>query len=761
MLKHVCVVIALLAFTVDSFAQKIAKESITGIVKTTDGYPSEFISVVLKNTNYGAVTNANGEFEFEAPEGDYTMVVFSIFAHRKEFPVTIKSGSSNYFPDIVILENKNQLNEVVVTGQFTPQSLRNSIYKVRVIGNEQIQQRAATNIQGILNTEIGIRLSNDMALGETDFELMGMSGNNVKVLIDGIPVIDRLAAKQSLSQIDVNSIDRIEIIEGPMSVIYGTDALAGVINIITKKGKLDDGKHLTVGARVQEESIGSEYNFFTNKGNHNQNVNAQYTFDNGLYAGGSFTRNDFGGWQGDSTGRKKQWQPKEQYLIGGQLGYAKQNYSISYRLDYLNENLLTEADINPLTNKTSDKEFIVNRYTHQLQSEWKVSNSFNLSLSGSYQDYTRRTRTTNIDLTTGKKELSLESGSQDETNFNAWFGRIMGVWKASNKLTLQPGIEFQSDEGTGDRINGSHRINNTALLLSAEYTPLVWLSIRPGVRSSFNSAYDAPWAVPALNLKIKVTKDIDLRLSYARGFRSPTLQELYYTFHDSNHHIDGNPDLKAEYSNSYMASMTWRSLHNETVRLTTTLSGFYNDFRDRIALVESLNQVGYNTYYNIDKYKTLGLTLENNLYWRSLRASLNVSYLGRYNRFYESEVYKDEDMDKFRYSPEVALNLTYDWAKVATFNVFYKFTGQRKEYKIDNDKKMKLLGLDSYNWADITVSRKIVSGLMASAGVRNLFDITTVRNTGSAGGSHGGGTGSSQLACGRSYFVGLTYNFQK
>lgn len=760
MLKHVCIVIALLAFTVDSFAQKVAKESITGIVKTADGHPSEFISVVLKNTSYGAITNAEGRFKIEAPEGDYTMVVYSILAHRKEFPITVKSGSPNYFPDITIIENKNQLSEVVVTGQFTPQSLRNSIYKVRVINSQQIEQRAATNIQGVLNTEIGIRLSNDMALGETDFELMGMSGNNVKVLIDGVPVIDRLAAKQSLSQIDVNTVDRIEIIEGPMSVIYGTDALAGVINVITKKGKLEDGKRLAVGARIQEESVGREYNFLTGKGNHNQSVNAQYALDNGLYAGGSFTRNDFGGWQGDSTGRKKQWQPKEQYLVGGQLGYGKQDYNISYRLDYLNENLLTEADVNPITNITSDKEFIVNRYTHQLQSEWKVSNNFNLSVVGSYQDYTRRTRTTSIDLSTGKKELSLEAGAQDETNFNAWFGRAMGVWKVAKKLVLQPGIEFQSDEGTGDRINGSHRVNNTALFLSAEYTPFDWLSVRPGVRSSFNSVYDAPWAVPALNLKAKLTGDIDLRLSYARGFRSPTLQELYYSFHDSNHHIDGNPDLKAEHSDSYMASVSWRSLHNEDIRLTTTLTGFYNDFNNQIALMDSVNKPGYNTYMNVDKFKTLGLTFENNLYWKSLRASLNISYIGRYNSFYENVLYKDENMSKFRYSPEIASNITYNWTKVATFNVFYKFTGKREEYSIDSDKNMKLLGLDSFHWADITATRKIAKGLMASAGVRNLFDITTVRNT-SSGGAHSGETGVRQLGCGRSYFVGLAYNFQK
>ena len=71
---------------------------------------------------------------------------------------------------------------MIVTGQFSPQSLRNSLYKVRLISQKQIQQKAATNIQDLLKTEIGFRMSNDMALGETDVELMGMSGTNVNVL---------------------------------------------------------------------------------------------------------------------------------------------------------------------------------------------------------------------------------------------------------------------------------------------------------------------------------------------------------------------------------------------------------------------------------------------------------------------------------------------------------------------------------------------------------------------------------------------------
>ena len=165
------------------------------------------------------------------------MVVQSVTAHRKEFPVTIETGRENVFPNIEVKEDINQLEEVVVTGQFSPQSMKNSLYKVRSVNSDQIRQKAPLDVQSLLNTEIGIRLSNDMALGETDFELMGMSGNNVKILMDGIPMIDRGSTKQSLSQLDVNRIERVEIVEGPMSVVYGTDALAGVINIITKRDR--------------------------------------------------------------------------------------------------------------------------------------------------------------------------------------------------------------------------------------------------------------------------------------------------------------------------------------------------------------------------------------------------------------------------------------------------------------------------------------------------------------------------------------------
>ena len=130
-----------------------------------------------------------------------------------------------------------ELGEVVVTGQYKPQSAKNSVYQVRTISKERIQKQGATKLQDVLSNELNIRFSQDLATGGSDITMMGLKGQNVKILIDGLPMVGRQGTSNEIdiNQIDINSIERIEIVEGPMSVVYGADALAGVINIITKK----------------------------------------------------------------------------------------------------------------------------------------------------------------------------------------------------------------------------------------------------------------------------------------------------------------------------------------------------------------------------------------------------------------------------------------------------------------------------------------------------------------------------------------------
>ncbi|HAZ92622.1 MAG TPA: TonB-dependent receptor, partial [Chitinophagaceae bacterium] len=161
------------------------------------------------------------------------------------------------------------LDELVVTGQYRPQSLKNSVYKVNVIKSQRILLSGATNIQQVLFNQLGLSFSNDNTLGTSDIQIMGMSGRNVKILLDGVPLVDRGDTRESLNQVDLNTIDRIEMVEGPMSVSYGSDALAGVVNLISKR---PEKSRFSIFAKVQEETAGKEYYPFSYKGVHTQSA---------------------------------------------------------------------------------------------------------------------------------------------------------------------------------------------------------------------------------------------------------------------------------------------------------------------------------------------------------------------------------------------------------------------------------------------------------------------------------------------------------
>ena len=753
--------IALLMLLVFLPAAAQVKVKVSGNVITTDGKPAEFVTVLLKNTTFGGTTDADGRFRFTALEGDYTLVVQSIFTHRTEMKVKLVPGQENVFKNIETRENINQLEQVVVTGQFAPQSMRKSLYKVKTINSEIIQQKAPASVEALLNTEAGIRIANDMALGESNFELMGMSGNNVKVLLDGVALLDRGSKKQSLSQIDVNSIERIEIVEGPMSVIYGTDALAGVINIITKKGKgLSKDHTWQVNARFHEESNGEEYDFFHHDGQHNESVDLGMTLNNGFYFNGSATRNNNGGWQGDKTGREKQWHPKEQTLLGGMLGYRRHNMNVWYRLNYTDETIFTPYHTNR-PELIRDKDFLTDRYNHQLQADWNLNNKFVMNFALSYQDYKRRTRTVFTRIDKGDSWYSPEKGGQDVTKYNSWNARLTGTWNISPKFSLQPGLEYQRTEGSGDRIEGTNSIEDIAFFLSAEYKPTEWMSFRPGVRTFLSTTYDAPFAVPSLLSKFNLNPSMDLRLSYAYGFRTPTVQEMYMDFTHQDNHITGNPDLKAEYSHNLTASYNYRILHNERIRLTASVGGFFNIFKDRISITQSLKDPTIHTHYNIDKYKTLGGTFETNLVWDQLSANLNFSLVGRYNQF-SNEV---DAHSQFRYSPELSTNVSYTLPKWGTnFSLFYKLTGERAEYYTDEFKNADnvtetiyyIQTTPSFNYADFTITQKLTKFLKLNGGIKNIFDVTSLQTR--SDDARVTNNPVLYMGCGRSWFVGLNIN---
>jgi outer membrane receptor for ferrienterochelin and colicins len=655
-----------------------------------------------------------------------------------------------------------RLEEVVITGQYEPQSLKKSVYQVRTIDREIIQMRNPVNLQGILNTEVGIRFSQDPALGTADITLMGMSGQNVKILMDGVPMLDRGATRESLNQIDINTIERIEIVEGPMSVVYGTDALAGVINIITKKGTNDKAK-LSLNARVMEETAGDEYSFIRDGGVHNESVNATGNFGK-WHAGAGATRNIFGGWNVDDMAQR--WLPKDQYLGNASFGYNNAaGFNAWYRLNYVFENIKTPGTVDA-QNKRIDKEYISNRFTHQAQAEWKASDKLSFTGILSHQDYSRRTRTTEYNVATGQKFLvdpDQNEGAQDLATFSSDVIRITSVYKISPKTTLQYGTDININNGEGDRIDGNRTINDYALFVTTELEPTSWLSVRPGVRFLYNTQYDAPPAVPSLNTKIKLSERVDFRLSYARGFRAPSLRELYFSFFDASHSIKGNPNLKAEFSHSFTGSLAWQAIVRPATRLTSTLGMFHNTFDNMITFAtDPSDPTGVlTTYLNVYKNRTDGFTLANTFFHGPWQVNLGGSYIGVYNDFSED----DSSLPLTLWSPEINTTLVYRFEKIgASASIFYKWSGPRTWYQnyfdqADGQEKARMVKLDPYQWSDITLTKQLGKYVNVSAGVKNIFDVVRVGSS-AAGSAHTTG-GSQPTGYGRSYFLGLNFQLDK
>ncbi len=750
----------LLFGTTTTWAQQ-SVGSIDGTILLADGTPGAFATVQIKGLKRAVMANKDGHFTFtNLTSGKHELQISMIGYESIQQSVQIENSKPIVFMSRLKATN-TQLNEVVVTGQYEPQSLKKSVYNVRVIDSERIRLRGAVNVMGVLNNELGFRFSSDLTLGTTDVQLMGMAGRNVKILLDGLPMVDRGDTRESINQIDINSIERIEIVEGPMSVSYGSDALAGVINIITKKPGTE---RIGINARIQEETANKEYNLLTNQGIHLQTVGVTWQ-KNGWNVSAGANNNTFGGWQGQSEGRVKDWLPKDQLFGHGKIGYRSAAVNVYYRLDALKENLLSQGAENINTNQASDQKYITNRYVHQLQGDWKLSDRFQINGQASFTDYQRRTQTTILNLSTGQRTLSVGQGEQDISKFASQTYRATASYKVSPSVSLQPGIDINLDGASGARILGSPTINDYAFFISSTINPTSRISIRPGLRFIKNSVYTAPPAIPSLNTKFALTSTLDLRLAYARGFRSPALRELYFNFFDASHSIRGNPNLKAETSNSVNGSLAWQA----SSRFKSTLGVFYNVFNNLISYGVDPGDPRVSMSINIDKFKTTGVTLENVFSWKELQATVGFSYIGRYNNLLtatDTTTYTGGTLPNFMWSPEVNTNLTYTLKKLDTkLSLFYKYSGKRPSYlttaTADGNVSATLTEIAPFQWADFTLTKPIAKYVTLTTGIKNLFNITRLANTSTdTGGAHSS-SGPAPVSYGRSYFLGLSFQWYK
>lgn len=208
------------------------KRSLHGKVVTTDGAPADYATVQLKGTGYGCTTDEKGLFNLQVPEGRYTLMVSSVGYETVEREVDTTKGGHIH---IKIKPVVTSLDEVVVVSTGVNRVKRSAFNAVAVDAKEL--QNTTKNLSEALAKAPGMKLRESGGVG-SDMQLMldGFSGKHVKVFIDGVPQ-EGTGSSFGLNNIPVNFAERIEIYKGVVPVGFGTDAIGGVINIVTNKRK--------------------------------------------------------------------------------------------------------------------------------------------------------------------------------------------------------------------------------------------------------------------------------------------------------------------------------------------------------------------------------------------------------------------------------------------------------------------------------------------------------------------------------------------
>lgn len=655
------------------------------------------------------------------------------------------------------------LDEVVVTGQYEPQSARNAVYKVKTITAERIESQAANSLEDILSSELNFRFSRDNATGNSNYELQGLSGQNVKILLDGIPMSGKAGTSNAidLNQININTIERIEIIEGPQAVNFGADALAGVINIITKK---DTNNELDVGLSLHEETVGGAFSLL-DEGMHNVSLSAGYKPHKHWYMQAGARANRFGGWTGSGDNRDQEWYPKTQYFYNGALFWKKDKVLLHYRIDMLDELIENKGKVNnidPLKDPFAiDEEYNAERVMHQLQGTFEIGEAI-LHTAFAYTDYNRTVHQFNRNLITDTKQTTRDS-EQDTTFYKTAYFRtelVNALRWAWGKT--QFGLDGQLETAGGSILNeGDKHMEDLGFFTSAELVIANKLKIRPGLRLAYNSVY-ASKPTASINFKYDVDQRTQVRAGYGRGFRAPSIRELYHEFIDANHHIIGNEDLRPEHSHNVTGDITHKL---KEVPVTFMLNGFYNHINNRITYFTPEQSNLATSYVNLYLYKTTGGALTAKYHSRMLRLEAGLSYVGRYQVLSEDV----QRVPAFVFSPEVTINAQYDLkATGLSFSTFYKYTGPKKDYWLvsgENGESIpEMLQQGAYHFVDMTLKKDFKDFLSVSVGAHNVLDVTSVRNDRSSNGSdphNGSANGQTSIAYGRSYFIRLNYQFKQ
>ena len=663
-----------------------------------------------------------------------------------------------------------QLEEVVVSAQIEPQSVKKSVKNVQLITREQIKNLGATNLGDVLNQYINITVVPDTEYGGSRVSLFGLDAKYFKIFVDNVPLVNEsgFGNNSDLSQINLDDIERIEIIEGAMGVTHGANAVSGILNIITKK-RINNKWEINYTA--QEETIGKEYNL-KDKGRHIQNFKATYNLNDALLISVGTHRNKFNGFFDDYKGKYELYQkrgykflPREYLQFSGLLNYRAKNLNLSYKFEKMDQDI-DFYDRNPQSGYNdqlgayrfgNDKRYFYRRFFHNLNANGKVS-SLNYNVSVSYQNQKREEERFRY-IILSDKELNNEKELKEAMDVLYSTGTLS---RSFNKVSFQLGYELTHNNGFAVVSEAQNklkeieqRIDNYDIFLQSEIKFTDRFSVQPGGRFSYQSLFENQHAY-SLGARYLFDNQYELRASAGKAYRTPDFYELYSNIIFEGHYFLGNENLLPESSVSFESSLKKSSRLGEKGILRNQVSFSHNRIKDRIfsALVGFEGATPKYRQINVSKYNYFNLSTTNNLIIHNFDIRLGLSFLWT-SQYINNNQYQTDDRYLSNFSGN--LGVVYNIPKWDTsLSMYYKLRGKSQGWTSDANGYF-IYDLDPYGWLDASIEKKFFNKtLECTFGVRNLLDITSVRRSGVSAGHIT--TSNLILSNGRSYFLKLTYN---
>ena len=607
------------------------------------------------------------------------VVIFTIGGIQLSFAVT-DSGADLF-----------QMGEVVVTGTKTERRLKDTPVITEVITRSEIEATGAENIGEVLEHRVGIVVNRD-AHGD-GVQLQGLDSDYILILLDGEPQVGRIAGKLDLARIAVENVDRIEIVKGASSALFGSAAMGGVINVITRKASSPFAAQFTNNFETHN-TINSRSTVELKRDKLNALLTLAANRRNPIDLDESDPTTTIDGYQNWTHSARSEYQltSKSTVLFSGQY-FAQKQEGVSENEGIVFDRL---GDIDNFSGSVGTG--------YQLGSRSKLMGKI---YATRYHD-----ESTVID-----RETSLTASSnvtvQDLIKGEVQFDTALG---SKNQLTVGAELIFENLES--QRITGGEKdVTTDSVFFQNEFRPIANLALVLGGRLDYHSEFGTHFS-PKLSGMYHVTRDVTIRTSFGQGFRAPDFKDLYLDFSNSTsgYQVLGNPDLQPESSGSWNLGVEYQ--------FKSALLGRVHLYRNNLKNLIEAERIGTSVlggskfqYFNVSEAFTEGIEVE--LSTRSIggfAATIGYAYLNG----------KDKEtgltlLNRSKHSGNLKLAYTN---QDTGFNVDLRGRyASRWGFFDDGDKVLEDEEYAPSNWIwNLRGSKQVLKWLKASVGVNNIFD---------------------------------------